>query len=277
MNAYEIADMESRRSVGVLLHFPKEDAYVVELEEWLDEWSAPLLFAALVKKGIYTIPGDISRMWVEERVIPCGRQNIGDILRTHKLESYDTMRFLEIAQGKCSQDSLYIRKISELPNYVEERARKNLVECMVCEDGALLCFFAEGSVRKVVLEALLASEARSGLATHPHLNSEIRKIMGNRALLESACIGVGGYSACFGGVIDIPARLLFEEGKPIPLSLSDFTRFVRKNVLDSAGACAELECSRQNLAYLQRTGLSPVWENARGNLYLKGDILRTRW
>ena len=62
---------------------------------------------AMSKKKIYTIPRDISFLWVKERVIPSGRQNIKAILTQHHMETYDEIVILEISEGRCSQDSLY--------------------------------------------------------------------------------------------------------------------------------------------------------------------------
>lgn len=60
--------------------------------------------------------------------------------KNHHMKSYDEMKFLEISEGRCSQDSLYIRKIDRLPDYVVERQKHNLVECVPMDEHALLCF-----------------------------------------------------------------------------------------------------------------------------------------
>lgn len=48
MKIYEILDEENRSSVGVLLYYEKKREFIVELQESLDEWTAPLLFSGLV-------------------------------------------------------------------------------------------------------------------------------------------------------------------------------------------------------------------------------------
>lgn len=49
-------------------------------------------------------------------------------------------------------------------------------------------------------------------------------------------------------------------------------------MLDTTESCDLLECSRQNMSYMVRKQqLTPVKEEVRGNLYLKGDVLRTLW
>ena len=106
MKAYEITDSERSEDIGVLLYFEKEKTFIAELKDTLDEWTAPLLFAGLVKKGIFTMPRDIALAWVRERVIPPGRQNIDAILSHHHLKEYDEMKLLELSVGKCCEDAI---------------------------------------------------------------------------------------------------------------------------------------------------------------------------
>ena len=110
MKIYEIWDQESRFSVGTLLCYEKSKTFVIELADYLDEWSAPLILTAYVRRGVFTIPRDVSFMWVRERIIPSGRQNINMILRNHRLREYDELTFREKSGGRCSQDSLIIRR-----------------------------------------------------------------------------------------------------------------------------------------------------------------------
>ena len=262
MKIFEIIDEENKIQIGVLLYFEKDRSYVVELCEGLDEWTAPLMFTAYVKKGIYTIPRDVSLLWIRERVIPNSRQNIGDILRNHRLKEYDEMKLLELSHGRCSQDSLYLKRINELPDYARLRMQKNITECIPCEEGYLLCFFADDTLRKINLSSLNDIEG-------------VDKVLKNEALFKSCKTGPGGYIITFDNSIDIPATILYKAGTKIPLKLKDFTSFIQTNVLDTKQVCDLLECTRQNLAYMVKNGnLNPLRENVKGNLYLKGDTLQ---
>ena len=265
MKIFEILDKENEISIGVLLYYEKEGTYIIELQEYLDEWTAPLLFACYVRKKIYTIPREISFLWVKERVIPSGRQNISDILAHHKLKSYDEMKLLEISEGRCSQDSLFIKKIEKLPGYVVERTKKNLMECVISGDHSLLCFFADDTIKKVDITQLAYVEGMD-------------KVLRNKSLFQSGKVGTGGYSVTFNDSIDIPAAILYESGVYIPLKLKDFIAFVQNNILDTSDSCNILECSRQNISYLvKQQQLVPVREEVRGNLYLKGEVLNHKW
>lgn len=265
MKIYKIIDEELDLLIGTLLYFEKSKDFVIELSEAVDEWTAPLLLTSYVKKGIFTIPRDISFLWVKERIIPSGRQNIGAILDTHKLKQYEEYAFLELSNGRCSQDQLYIKRIDELPDYVAERAKKNIKECVVLNQNTLLCFFADNTTRKVCLDEL------------PQLDG-IDKVRKNLQLLMSCQVGTGGYCITFNNAIDIPSALLYSAGIPIPLGLEDFVTFIRGNVFDTTDSCNALSCSRQNLAYLvKQEQLNTIRNDVKGNLYLKGSVLKNTW
>lgn len=301
MRIYEIINEEDNLSVGTLLYYEKEHTCIVELQEYLDEWTAPLLFTSHVKRDIFTIPRDFSFLWVQERVIPSGRQNIKDILNTHHMKSYDEMRFLEISEGRCAQDTLYIKKTDHLPEYVIKRQQHNITECIFLNDCTLLCFFADGSLRKIPLAELKNAgyknagsentisesagsentEFKSTLSDPVNFfdpADDLNKVLRNEKLYRTGQVGTGGYFITFNNSIDIPAGALYKAGVEIPLSLEDFNTFVQKNIFDTSQSCDLLECSRQNLSYLvNQKRLTPVRENTRGNLYLKGDLLKSKW
>ena len=72
--------------------------------------------------------------------------------------------------------------------------------------------------------------------------------------------------------------VLYESGVKIPIKLSDFIAFIRKNVYDTTESCYMLECSRQNVSYLvKQQQLTTIKEEVKGNLYLKGDIINNQW
>lgn len=270
MKIFEILDKENRNSVGVLLYYEKKKEFIIELEEYLDEWTAPLLFTNLVKRNIYTVPRDLSFLWVKERIIPCGRQNIGAILKNHKMESYDEMRFLELSKGKCSQDGLYIKMIDKLPEYIKERQNRNIKECVVCDEKKILCFFVDDTVKKIDLEKI-DSDKNS-------IMYDIQKVLGNDKLYQSCCVGTGGYSITFNDSIDIPAYILYDAGESISLSLNDFICFAKNNLLDTSACCSLLDCSRQNISYIvKQEYLKPIKEDIKGNLYLKGETVKNMW
>lgn len=263
MRMYAIIDDENKAEVGTLLYFDKKKEFIIELKENLDEWNAPLLFTGYVKQNIFTISRKISRVWVQERIIPSGRQNIGSILKRHKLKQYDEMDFLELSKGKCAQDSMYIEKISGLPSYALERREKCIVEAVPLSDGRLLCFFRNKKSKKVDLNMLTAYRG-------------IDQVLTNRTLFESVMIGCGGYYITFNDSIDIPAYAVYDVGKDMDAELEDFITFAQRNIVDTKECCSMLECTRQNLAYMvKQKYLEPIKEDTKGNLYLKGAVYST--
>ncbi len=268
MKIFEIYDNDIDRDVGTLLYYEKERTFIAELRDDLDEWTAPLLFSGLVKKGIYTVPRNVTRDWIGERVIPNSRQNIGDILRNSHLREYDEMKLLELSEGRCSQDNIFFRRLSEMPEYVATRQATNLKDVCLLGEGRLLCFFADDVVKEVDLEKL-ADESD---------NDDIGKILKNQALFESGKVGTGGYFVTFNDSIDIPATDLSRCGGTVPLKASDFITFVKRNIMDTNESCKTLGCTRQNLSYIvSQKDLAAVKEDVRGNLYLKGDVIRNTW
>ena len=148
MKIYAIYDKETARNsaLGYLFYYEKANEYIIELNDWLDEWEAPILFQGLVKKGIYTVPRDVSLLWVRERVIPSGRQNIGSILKNARLKEYNEMALLALSKGKCSQDSCYIEEISnnietlfidESPTNKLNTESKTLIDYYAWKTGAI--------------------------------------------------------------------------------------------------------------------------------------------
>ena len=138
----------------------------------------------------------------------------------------------------------------------------NLADVMPTGDS-LLCFFNDDSISIIDLKELTEYEG-------------VDKLLKNHSLLESAEIGAGGYYATFNDVIDIPANVLFKSGSRLPVTGKVFLDFVRNNILDTTESCKIHVCTRQNLAYLvEKDQLEPIKE-ARGNLYLKGDVLKNR-
>ncbi len=264
MKAYDIFDNDLKKSVGTLLYYEKSRAFIVELEDWLDEWTAPLMFTGFVKRGIYTVAREESELWVRSRIIPPGRQNIQSILATHKLKEYSEISFLEMSGGRCSQDAIEITPLGSLPEYVTDREKHNLKEAVLCEK-ALLCFFNDGCMKKINIEKLAESDD-----SYRHLDNEI--------IQRSCAVGVGGYSLSFGGALDIPAGVLYEWSQSENITLSDFRAFVVNNILDTTETCRLASCSRQNLAYLVgQEQLHTIRANVKGNLYIKGDVLSMLW
>lgn len=269
MKSFAIYDAQLERTgpIGYLFYYEKAESFIIELCEDLDEWEAPLLFQAFVRRREYTIPRAVSLMWVRERVIPSGRQNIGEILKTHKLKEYSEIAMLTLSKGHSSQDACYIKEIEveEVPEDIRGRWLRNVVECFPTESGDVVCMFRDNTTSLIHLETLVDKY------------KDVAYVLQSRALLESMQVGAGGYYISFNESIEIAVTDLKEAGEVLPLKASDFYGFVQKNVVDTTNACFMIDCSRQNLSYLvKEKKLTPILQGTKENLYTKGEIARIK-
>ena len=270
MKVFAICDKSDygKKVIGYLKFYEKSNAFIIELCSGLTEWEVPVFFSEYVRKGLYTIPGNISMLWVKERVIPSGRQNIGIILRNHKMNEYNEMKMLLASKGKCSQDECYIREIKydDLPEEIRMREGNCVTECFVSEDDCIICLFADNSVRRVNLNALLNRYAK------------LYHVMQNRKLLETVRTSVGGYSIVFDSAVEVNASTLIEKGELLPLAAGDFKRFATKNLVDTAEDCELIDCKKKNVAYLtKKERLQPIKPGLKENIFYRGDVEKNVW
>lgn len=265
MKVYAIHDDEVNKieEIGFLFFYEKTNSFVIELRDTLNEWNAPLLFSSLVKRGIYTVPKNIARLWVEERVIPSGRQNIGIILKNAKLTKYNEGKLLALSRGRSSQDSCYLQemKTDNLPEWVQARQSDNIFECFPIIDNRIICLLKNNTVIEVDLKQCLEEVPK------------LYTVLSNERLLSTLKVDAGGYGVSINESIFIEKRVLLEKGIIIPIYAGVFMDFAKHCVVNTSEACSMLECSRQNLAHLIKTDvLHPLKEGWRENVFLKGEI-----
>lgn len=111
---------------------------------------------------------------------------------------------LEISSGRCSQDHLYIKELDCLPEFVKKRKQQNLIDCVLSEKNTVVCFFKDGTVKKIALDQLSEVDG-------------VDKVMKNTALFESGEVGTDGYCLTFNHSIDVPAKKLYEIEEALPL------------------------------------------------------------
>lgn len=73
----------------------------------------PFMLALFAQRGEYELSDAWARKWVEERIPPQGRQNLGEILRANGLEEYDELALLAAAKGRSAQDDCLIREVDD--------------------------------------------------------------------------------------------------------------------------------------------------------------------
>lgn len=261
MKAYAIYndDLGQKKPIGYLTYYEKAAEYIIELEENIEEWDVPILFQKYIREQEYTVPTEVSKLWVQERVIPSGRQNIGMILKNAKLKYYDEMKLLCITKGRCSQDNCYIKECT-LPEHIEKRRSNNISDCYISGAGKIICFHKDDSVRRINAVDII----------NRNLWDSDKK-----EELYSVNVGTGGYDIIINGKIGVNADVILKYGELLNVSASDFKEYAMQGIVTTTEACTELNMTRQNMAYLtKKNKITPIIRGEKENLFCKGDIRR---
>ena len=136
-------DNTTNKAVAYLFYYEKEKRFYIELLEEANSWETPLILSSFLKKGQKTISAYWSRIWVQQRIVPSDRQNLGMILRDNGLDFYDEYKLLTMTNGRCSQDSYYLEPISEkdLPKEFVKRNQQKVEDVIPLPENQLLVFF----------------------------------------------------------------------------------------------------------------------------------------
>ncbi len=102
----------NNKTVGYLYYEEETGKYRIEIPEDVKSSEAPLIISDFIQKGKREIGHDWSLRWVQGRVVPAERQNIGQILRKNGMEFYSEFPLLVKNQGRCCQDECYIEEVS---------------------------------------------------------------------------------------------------------------------------------------------------------------------
>lgn len=269
MKIFAIRDEEdvTCKDLAYLVYYEKDRKFYIEIPDGIDEWEAPLLISSFVKRGIKRLDAYWSKMWVQQRIVPSDRQNLGDILRDNNMVSYDEYQLLLLSKGRCAQDELYIVPIKEeeLPSEYLKRMGKKIDEIIPLKDYNVLVFFNNGKTKKCDLKKLLQED-------------RFKPVLGNDSLFESVFIEAGGYGVAWDDNMVISNIVLYEMGVDVPLTKEDFGMFVKHNVVNSTEARQLLDCSRQNINDLiKREKLKPIKSTLKNHLFFRSDIIKRNW
>lgn len=268
MNIYAIkSDDTGDKVLAYLLYFEKVKQFYIELPDFANEWDTPLLLSSFVKRGKRTVNPYWSREWVRQRIIPSDRQNIGNILKANGLKEYDEHKLLLLADGRCAQDDCYIEPLKEedLPDEIRKRFLTRVEDVIPSTDNSILVFFRDGTVKKCSLKPLCK-------------DSRFEPILNNSSLLSSVKVQTDGLGITWGDNLDITAEELYANGRKYNLSLTDFQSYAATCITDTDGACALLNCSRQNISDLVKRGkLHPIRTFTSGYLFLLREIRHRLW
>ncbi len=253
----------SNKTFAWLIYYEKAKRFYIELPNDGDVWQTPLFLSSFLKQGKRTVNAYYSQMWVNQRIVPIDRQNLGQILKDNGLNDYDPYKLLLLTNGRCAQDDYYLEEIpnNKLPQELIERFENKVEDIIPLQKRRLLVFFCSGIVKKC------------NLNNYFEQNRKFKPLLLNEDLFSTLKISAGGYGVYWGEELEITSEELQKIGDEIPLSLDDFLSFVKNRVISSKEAMELLECSRQNLDDLVSRGkLHPIKVTAKNKLYLKSEI-----
>ncbi len=270
MKIFAIRDesVEIQKDLAYLIYYEMEKRFYIELPDDADPWETPLLLDSFVKRGEKTVNSYWSQLWVQQRIIPTDRQNLGEILRDNGLKEYDEFQLLMLAMGRCAQDDYYLVPLNEndLPKEIIKRFSARIEDVLPLDDYCLLVFFRDGTVKKCDLKA------------HFEKTSTFRILLKKPEYFKSVQMMTGGYGVAWDINLAVADSMLYRIGKKVPLTVSDFRNFVVQRVINASEAAEFLNCSRQNLLDLTKRGkLHPIKSSEKNTLYLKSEVLKRKW
>lgn len=269
MRLFEIKDetMPRDQILGYLIYYENAKAFYIELPEGADPWDIPPILSSFIKRGEHSVNSYWSRLWVEQRIIPQDRQNIGQVLKENGLSVYDEFSLLLLSMGRCAQDECYLEEIptDHIPPLLKTRWETKVEDVVPMDAPRLLVFFRNGETKITDLTGIVKSLP----ACTPYLKTP--------DLFTRVEVQPDGYGIRWSEQAAISDRALYEHGVPVPLSLEDFCRFIKQRVINASEACQILSCSRQNIDDLVRRGkLHPIRKDAKYKLFLKNEVMQRR-
>lgn len=270
MKIFAIRDesAETDKDLAYLLYYEHDKRFYIELLEDMEPWEVPLLLDSFVKQNETTINSYWSKIWVQQRIIPTDRQNIGRILHDNDIEEYDEYKLLMLAMGRCAQDDYYLVPVDkkDLPEEVMKRFATRIEDVLPLDDYSLLVFFRNGIIKKCELKRYFEK-------------TQIFHVLLNKPeYFEKVQMQTGGYGVSWDVNMTVSDSLLYHIGRKVPLTATDFRNFVAHRVINVAEAAELLGCSRQNIIDLTKRGkLHPLKTSDKNTLYLKSEILKRNW
>ena len=115
LRKFELIDdnIEPQKEHAILTYDEENDIYSIYVPKTVKSEDLPAIPALLVMKGIREIEDKWARRFVQERVVPPNRQNIGEIMRQVGMTYYSEFPLLLYTSGRCCMDDFYIREITE--------------------------------------------------------------------------------------------------------------------------------------------------------------------
>lgn len=248
-------------TLGYVLYFEKTKTFNIELLKDINPVKLPIVLDLFFYRNTFSINSYFSKLWIQDRVVPIDRQNIGSILKEAKLKEYDIYKLLMLDNGRCTNDEFELIEVKQLPKEIQDRFQYKINDVIPLKNNTVMCFFENGKCKKIDIGSLKKNDRLySRLLNHPDEFNKVSTLP-------------GGYGIDFGNDLNIDNLTLFKNGKTIDLEYDDLINFINFNTVDTASACKILDCSRQNIDDLiKRQKLSPIKESEKHKLFLLKDI-----
>lgn len=125
------------KDLAYLIYYENEKSFYIEIADDVDEWEVPLILSSYLRIGKKTVDAYHSKLWVQQRIVPPDRQNLGQILKENNLDIYDEFEILKMSKGRWSQDDYYIYPISleNLPKSFTMRFNKRIEDITPLKNG----------------------------------------------------------------------------------------------------------------------------------------------
>lgn len=111
MKRYAIKRNNKDKVIGILNYDVENKSYTIDIAPNVNENEVPFMLSLAMKKDNRTVDSNWSKKWVQSRVIPSSRQNIGEILRVNGMTFYDEHTLLIKNEGRSCQDEFYLESI----------------------------------------------------------------------------------------------------------------------------------------------------------------------
>lgn len=96
--------IDRNKILSVLNYDEEKKEFTIDIPEYAVSNELPFVMAAFWKRGLCKVSPEWSMRWVQSRIVPHTRQNIGQILRANGMKRYDEYALLVKNQGRCCQD-----------------------------------------------------------------------------------------------------------------------------------------------------------------------------
>lgn len=238
----KVLEIRNKNNVYAYLFYTNniDDSYYIELNK--EAKDLPVFFHLFAEKDKYVINNYFSEKFLNERIIPYERHNIGSILRENHMYNYNPIDFYIKSRGASSMDDSFIRKIKseEIIENVKERRKHLIQDFIVLKNNKMIVFFIDGASKIIDIN------------NNP--NKPFLSIFGEEIIFDSKYRFDYDY--------------LYNNGKDFPLSYDDLINYMNDNIFNSGDICEKYSVSRQ---YVNQR--KDDFIKIDDNLYLKNDVL----